>query len=77
MKVQFDTNNQEDVQQARRLLGVLGPAGPCRSMTLDALSDLLAAQADRRKILCIKAIREAYGLGLKEAKEWVEKHLRM
>lgn len=75
MKVQFDTNNPEDVQQAKGLLGILGPED--RSMSLDALRELLAAQRDRRKILCIKAIREAYGLGLKEAKEWVEQHLRM
>lgn len=77
MKVQFETQNAEDVAHARALLGQLGPGTGHSSMDLDALSAIFAMQRERKKIQCIKLIREVYGLGLKEAKEWVEDNLRM
>ena len=68
-----------DVKAAAAAIAVAGPAAPAAGGDAGAAAEestefdvKLVAGDDSKKIAIIKAVREATGLGLKEAKELVE-----
>lgn len=52
--------------------GLKGPPVPPRPLSPEVRAQVIAALASRQKIEAIRMVREATGMGLKEAKEFVE-----